>query len=240
MPVFKFSKVLNAGEILLFQKVSLDGVAGPELLGTGDITVSTVGLFGQQLGNLHGDGEIVVSVSLGGQADPVFGAGDIVLSGKVSVASFSQPKGIGDVVLPAWKFIGISGDATLNAVGNGSLWFKPSVSGRAGARGILPCFSVGMSGFGSKEVVRAGAGEIGFKKVNISGAGTMSKVGAGDIVIPSSVFSMRGKAVIDGRSSSTLTLTGRVMIAGFGQDYIYSYESSDDAVLRYEDGRRKI
>jgi hypothetical protein len=240
MPVFKFSKLVNAGEVRLFQKVSLDGVAGPELLGTGDITVSTVGLFGEQIGDLHGTGDIVVSIGLSGQAETVVGTGDIVLSGKVIVSSFAQPKGIGEVTLPAWRFIGVSGDATLNAIGKGSLWIKPSVSGRAGARGSLPCFVVGVSGFGTKEVVRVGSGAVGVKAVKVSGFGVMDKSGAGDIVVPSSIFKVAGHAVVDGRSASTLALADRVMISGFGQDYTYTYASSDDAVLRYEDGRRKI
>lgn len=240
MPVFKFSIPSNAGSILLFQKVAVDGVAGPELLGTGDITVSAVGLFGQQLGNLRGDGGIVVSIGLVGQAVPVVGTGDIILSEKVSVTSYAQPKGIGEITLPAWKFIGVSGDATLNAVGKASLWAKPAVFGRAGARGSLPCFVVGVAGFGAKEVVRTGMGMIVTKSAYVSGLGVMDKAGSGDIVVPSSIFSANGKAVIDGRSDSVLTIAGRVLLSGFGQNYVYAYSSSDDAVLRYEDGRRKI
>lgn len=240
MPVFKFSTPNNAGRILLSQMVAIDGVAGPELLGTGDITVSTVALFGQQLGSMSGTGEIVVSVGAIGQAETVVGSGEIVLSGKVGVSSFAQPKGIGEITLPAWQFIGVSGDATLNGVGNGALWVKHGVTGRARARGSLPCFSVGVSGFGTKVVARMATGNVGIKNVGISGLGIMSKVGSGDIAIPSSVFSAAGNAVVDGRSVSTIALAGIVGVSGFGQNYTYERTEGDDAVLRYEDRRRRI
>lgn len=240
MPVFKFSEPVNIGRLLLFQKVAVDGVAGPELLGTGDITVSTVGLFGAQIGELLGTGDIVVAVGVYGQAEPVLGTGEITLSGKVGVASFAQPKMVGEITLPGWQFIGVSGDATLNGVGNGALWVKPSMSGRAGARGSLPCFSVGVSGFGTKEVLRTGAGHAWVATVGVSGAGTLSKAGSGDIAVPSSIFGVGGNAVLDGRSVSTITFAALVGISGFGQDYTYERSEGDDAVLRYEDRRRRI
>lgn len=236
MPLFKLSKVNNAGQILI--SVGVDGESLAPA--SGDISLSgLVTVFGQQE-SAKGTGNIIVGALLSGQS-LASAEGDISL--RVVIDGYStgvaQYTGRANLLFYPYSFIVLSGDAILNGAATGSILVRSFVlSGREGAHGDILVRRPILNGFGSR---RVGNGNI-IQRVVLSGQGASTyeapRSGIGELILPLSILS--GKGVLDIpvlREGGGSLLLRVVAASGYGRPPV---TEAADAIIRYESRRRFI
>lgn len=238
MPIFKFAKPANAGQILVGVGVDGESTWGA----TGDITLSgRVLVYGAQDAPT-GTGDIAARVTVDGQSVAAVGAGDIMVG--VSVGGYSEGAdtyvGHGDILLYPFERVIVDGEAILNGVGNGSVLLRQNrvmVAGRQKASGNIT-LDVAVSGFGA---CRVGNGTVLVRVPVVSGEATEEDdeqmLGFGAVRVKVAVAG-RGGHVAEIERSGSGSIMVRAIVA-WGQGYAAVTHGADE-VLRYEHGRRKI
>jgi hypothetical protein len=236
MPLFKFSTPVNAGYILL--QVSVDGDAlAPSY---GDIVLDgMVSVFGQQTA-VKGEGELVVSALLSGQA---FAPADgdislsVVVSGYSAVAA--DKTGSANLLFYPHSFITLDGEAILNGIATGSIIIRGvEIAGREAAHGSVVLQKPVVTGFGSR---RAMLGNV-LVKVVLDGSGVSTyapeRTGSGALLIAAPALSGFATIITSVVREGTGSLVCKsVNVFGIG---LTSIHESPDAVIRYESNRRLL
>lgn len=238
MPIFKFAKPANAGQILVGVGVDGESTWGA----TGDIILSgRVLVYGAQDAPT-GDGDITARVTVEGQSAAAVGNGDIMVG--VSVGGYSEGAdtyvGAGNILLYPFERIVVDGEAVLNGVGDGDILLRQNrvtVVGRQKASGNIN-LGVTVSGFGA---CRVGNGTVLVRVPAVSGEATEEDdeqmLGFGAVRIKVAVAG-RGGHVAEIERSGSGSIMVRAIVA-WGQGYAAVTHGADE-VLRYEHGRRKI
>ena len=238
MPIFKFAKPANAGQVLVGITVDGESAWGA----SGDVQLAGRVIVSGVQDAPTGSGDISARVTAGGQSTVAVGNGDVVIY--TSVLGYAEGAnlyiGAGNVLLYEFERITVGGEAILNGIGNGSVLLRQNrvtVAGRQKASGAVS-IGVAVSGFGA---CRVGNGTVLVRAPLAAGEAAEvndeQMLGFGTVRVRPFVAG-RGGHVSEVERSGSGSIMVKAIVA-WGQGYAASAQGADE-ILRHEHGRRKI